>query len=199
MRPNGQIQRPLSAARPALRPLNTGLLEALRLIPCGVFILTAAHDHSRGAALVRWVQACSINPPMVLVAMPLGQAVEPLVRDSRSFALCQVGAGDRFLPRKLSHRVVPGEDPLVSILTTKAPSGSPIIDRALSYLDCELVRHLDIEGDCGLFIGLVRGGSVLHTEEPAVRYGSNGHSHGHNGADRLEQPTRNGRSARSRI
>jgi flavin reductase (DIM6/NTAB) family NADH-FMN oxidoreductase RutF len=151
-------------------------LEALRLIPSGVFVLTAAHDQSRGAALVKWVLPCSINPPMVVVAMPLGQAVEPLIRDSRSFVLCQVSAGDRFLQRKLGHRFVPGEDPLVSILTTKAPSGSPIIDRALSYLDCELVRHLDIEGDCGLFIGLIRDGRVIHAEEPAVRYGSNGHS-----------------------
>lgn len=199
MRPNGQIQRQLSIARPEPRGANASLIAAMRLIPCGVFILTAAHDHARGAALVRWIQACSLNPPMVLVAMPLGQAVEPLVRDSRSFALCQVAAADRFLPRKLSHRVVPGEDPLVSILTTKAPSGSPIIDRALSYLDCELVRHLDIEGDCGLFIGLVRSGSILHTEEPAVRYGSNGHSQGRNGVDHPEHPTRNGRGSRSRI
>jgi flavin reductase (DIM6/NTAB) family NADH-FMN oxidoreductase RutF len=151
------------------------VIEALRLLPHGLFILTAAHDQSRGAVLVNWVQPCSFTPPMVVIAMPLGRAVEPLILDSKHFALCQVAAGDRFLQRILRNDVVPGEDPLVSILTTKSPCGAPIVERAISYLECELVRHMDIEGDCSLFVGRIHGGRILNAEEPAVRYGSNGH------------------------
>jgi len=158
--------------------------DALRLIPSGMFVLTAAHEHTRGAVLVRWVQPCGGNPPMVMVAMPLGQAVEPLIRDSRSFALCQVSAEDRFTERKFATTFRPGEDPLIAMVRQSAPSGSPIIDRAISYLDCELTRHFDIESDCGLYVGLVRHAAVLNGNPPAIVIGENGHK-GDNGASTI--------------
>lgn len=148
--------------------------HAINLIPSGVFVLTAAHEHSRSGVLVRWVQQCSVVPPMVMVALPLGQAIEPLIRDSRSFALCQIGSDDRFTERKFATPASPGEDPLVAMVRYSAPSGSPIIERAVSYLDCELIRHIDIEADYGLYVGLVRHGEVLNNARPAVHLGFNG-------------------------
>jgi flavin reductase (DIM6/NTAB) family NADH-FMN oxidoreductase RutF len=149
--------------------------KALGLIPSGQYVLTAAFDHSRCGVLVKWVQRCSVSPPMVMVALPLGQRVEPLIRDSRSFALCQLAADDRFTQRKLAGTGESEDDLLVAMVRLSAPSGSPVIDRAVSYLDCELARHIDIEADCALYVGLVRHAAVLNPEHsPAVFVGLNG-------------------------
>lgn len=153
---------------------QTELLQAITRIPSGLFVLTAAHDDYRSGVLARWVQPCSISPPMVMVALAMGQPVEPLLRDSRAFALCQIGDDDRFLERKFAAAPERGEDPFVSLDIDIAPSGSPIIRRAMGYLDCELVRHVDLESDHRLYVGLVHSGALMMDGAPAVVVGPNG-------------------------
>jgi flavin reductase (DIM6/NTAB) family NADH-FMN oxidoreductase RutF len=143
-------------------PMNGQLARAIQQIPCGVFVLTSAFEHARSGALVRWVQQCSSEPAMVMFAMTKGMPVQPLIRDSRSFALCQITADDRFLLKKFETSPAHNEDPFVSIPTTCAPSGSPIISRAISWLDCELVRHIDLESNFALYVGLIHHGAVLN-------------------------------------
>jgi flavin reductase (DIM6/NTAB) family NADH-FMN oxidoreductase RutF len=146
----------------------TDLTHVLGRIPRGQFILTAAFDGARSGVLVGWVQQCATEPPMVMTAIATGLPVIPLIRDSRSFALCQISADDRLLGRKFARVPDHGEDPFVSLATGTAPSGSPIVQRALTWIDCELVRHVDLESDHGLYVGLVRAGGLLSPGDPAV-------------------------------
>src|SRR5690606_19270788 len=73
-------------------------------VPHGLFIMTAAHEDSSTGTLVRWVQRCSDDPVVILVSLRRGQGIEPLIRDSRAFAICQISEDDRFLQRKFSNR-----------------------------------------------------------------------------------------------
>ncbi len=148
--------------------MPSDLGRALGQIPAGLFVLTAAYDGSRSGVLVKWVQQCALTPPMVMVAMARGVAVEPLIRDSRGFALCQISPEDRLLQRKFATAPGQRDDSFVSLATTAAPSGSPIIERAIGFLDCEVVRHIDLESDHGLYVGLVRGGGMLNSGKPAM-------------------------------
>jgi 3-hydroxy-9,10-secoandrosta-1,3,5(10)-triene-9,17-dione monooxygenase reductase component len=145
--------------------------EAIAQIPGGLFLLTANFEDHRHAVLVKWVQQCSDNPPMVMVALSKGQPVEPLIRESRRFVLCQISADDRFLTRKFAQRE---HDPLVTLMTSTSPNGSPIIDRAMSYLDCEVVRHIELDSDHRVYVGQVHAGAVLNDGTPAVFFGING-------------------------
>ena len=155
--------------------METDLSKALGQIPCGLFILTAAYDGARSGILVEWVQQCATRPPMIMAAVSTAMPVVPLIRDNHSFALCQISASDRFLVRKFASPPSHGEDPFDGLSTRSAPSGSPIIDRALCYLDCEVVRHIDLETDHGLYVGLVRCGEVLNGGSPAILVGGNSH------------------------
>ena len=150
------------------------LAQAINRIPSGQFILTAAFDGARSGVLVSWVQQCATTPPMVMTALATGLPVIPLIRDNRGFALCQISAEDRFLARKFASAPDHGEDPFVTLATTPSPNGSPVVQRAMSYLDCELVRHVDLESDYGLYVGIVRAGGILNSGEPAVVIGTNG-------------------------
>ncbi len=144
------------------------LPRALGQIPSGLFLLTTCYDGHRSGVLVKWVQQCSVKPPMVIVAMSKGLPVEPLIRDSRCFALCQIAEDDRLLQRKFATPPDAREDPFVTIPTLEAPSGAPIVKRAVAYLDCELVRHIDLETDHALYVGRVHQGGLLNEGRPAV-------------------------------
>ena len=148
--------------------MNGELPRALGQIPSGLFLLTSGYDGNRSGVLVNWVQQCATKPPMVIVAMAKGLPVEPLIRDSRAFALCQIAEDDRLLLRKFAQTPNTGEDPFVSIPTIEAPSGSPIVKRAVAYLDCKLIRHIDLETDHAIYVGQVHQGGILNEGRPAM-------------------------------
>lgn len=178
--------------------------NSLAQIPGGLFILTSHFETQRGGVLVRWVQQCSDVPPMVMVALCKGQPVEMLIRDSHFFTLCQISADDRFLIRKFNgrngsngHASPQGsngangttsaanavdyngaaghdDDALLPLMTRAAPSGCPIVDRALSFLDCEVVRHVELDSDHRIYVGQIHSGAVLNQGTPAVHFGLRG-------------------------
>jgi len=147
--------------------MDPDLARAVGQIPRGRFILTAAYKDTRMGVLVDWVQRCGTDPPMVVAAVATGLPVIPLIRDSHCFALCQVRADDRLLERKFASPQE-NDDPFDTLATTCAPSGAPVLQRALSYLDCEVVRHIDLETDFGLYVGRVRDGRVLNGGAPLI-------------------------------
>ncbi len=152
---------------PAAPPTDPRV-SALALVPHGHFVLTAAFGDFRGGVVVRWVQQVSSAPLLVVVAIEKGQPLSPLIRDSRRFALCQIPADDRVLRKIFEPEREDLTDPFLGLSTIKAPSGAPVPTRAAAWLDCELTRHLDVEGNCELYVGLVHAGGVLPPRPPVV-------------------------------
>jgi len=136
---------------PAERPTVAPVLDR---IPSGSFILTSGHADLRAGVTVRWVQQCSTTPPMVMVAVTKGHVLSPLIRDSRSFAVCQLDPSDRSTARAFDLQT-PGIDPFIGSTVDRTPSGCPVPARALGFVDCELARHVDIDGDCEIYVGIV--------------------------------------------
>lgn len=130
--------------------------RTLRQIPGGSYVFAAQFDGRRTGIIVNSVQTCSFTPPMVCVAIPKGHWVSPLVRDSHAFGLSQVETRDRLILKKFADSGRPRDtDPFDCVPTEKLVSGSPLLVRGCLLLDCEVVRHLDLEGDCEIFIGRV--------------------------------------------
>lgn len=143
--------------------------QALGRIPGGLFLMTAAHEHRTRGVLVEWVQQVSAEPAMVLVSLQKGREIVPLIHGSHGFAINQVAGDDKLTLRKFSSDAI-DDDPLQSLDTFRRFTGSPILARTQAFLDCELVRHLDIEGDHDLYIGMIRDGGVLKGGEIKVRF-----------------------------
>ena len=136
------------------------MAPVLDRIPNGAFILTSGHADLRAGVSVKWVQQCATNPPMVMVAVPKGHVLSPLIRDSRSFAVCQLDPADRSTARAFELQT-PGIDPFIGATVDRTPSGCPVPARALGYIDCELARHVDLDGDCEIYVGTVHHASTL--------------------------------------
>jgi flavin reductase (DIM6/NTAB) family NADH-FMN oxidoreductase RutF len=125
-------------------------------IPSGRFLLTAAHGELRRGVLVRWVQQCGHAPPMVILALVKGQALSPLIRDSRHFVLCALREDDLLAARLFGPEGASEGDPFLGLPAGVARCGAPIPTRSLWFAECEMVRHLDVESDCELYVGAVR-------------------------------------------
>lgn len=171
----GKLARPLEAARPlagesppdsVIAEENTSrmdvTIEAIRAvtghIPDSAFVLTSAHDDARAGAIAMSAQPVAEEPRLIAVALRRGHPIEPLIRDSRAFALCRVHADEKLLLHKFGDHTPPDEggDPFASLPTRTLVTGSPILTKSIGALDCEVVRHLDLEADHELFVGLVR-------------------------------------------
>jgi len=142
---------------PAERPTVAPVLDR---IPAGSFVLTSAHADLRAGVSVKWVQQCSTTPPMVMVAVQKGHVLSPLIRDSRSFCVCQLDPADRSTSRAFDLQT-PGIDPFIGSPVDRTPSGCPVPARSLGYVDCELTRHVDIDGDCEIYVGIVHHAATL--------------------------------------
>lgn len=142
--------------------------SALGLFPAGLYLMTAGFDGQRGGMLVNSVQRCGSEPPLLCVAARKGHSIDPLIRDSRSFALGVLSDGDRLIQRRFKGSdSIPSEkaphgmqDPFDAIELTTLATGSPIIPRCPTWFDCEVVRRVDLEAEMELFVGMVVG--VLH-------------------------------------
>ncbi len=151
---------------------------ALGRIPQGLFILTAQHEDRRAAMVASWVQQASFTPPMVSVAVGKGRPILPLISESRFFGLCQVGAQDRLLLKHFGASAPPGDDPFLGLelLGNHHQPRVPILIHSLTYLECEVVRHVDVEGDHDIFVGTVRsagsnpGAPHVHLREDGLKY-----------------------------
>lgn len=139
---------------------DAGILRALSLLPAGHFVLTSAFEAKRSGMIVRWVQPCAEEPLLVSVAARRGHSIEPLIRDSHAFALCRVDPEDKLVARKFAVHRPPDDagDPFDSVPVETMVTGSPVLKRSQLVLDCEVVRHFDLEADHELFIGLVVAG-----------------------------------------
>lgn len=154
----GIVGRETPNWQPPPLPPPPEVVRAMELLPRGVFLLTAAFETKRAGQIVHWVQPCATEPALVCVAARNGHAVEPLIRDSHVFAVCRVDPEDRLLIRKFSPTRTPDDsgDPFDSFETERMATGAPVLKRASVVLDCEVVRHFDLEANHELYIGIVR-------------------------------------------
>ncbi len=167
---------------PDLDPVTSEAVgQAMGRLPSGLFVLTAAQDDKRMGIIVSFVQQACIHPPMVTVAIAKGRPIMPLISESRKFGLCQLADTDRLMVKKFAafNDAAVTEDPFLGFeLITGVLPKLPILANTMSYMECELVSHMDIEGDHDIFVGAVRGGALRQTkDQPHVRLRDSGQAY----------------------
>lgn len=154
---------------------RSAMSSALGAIPSGLFILTAAHEDRRLGMLIGWVQQVCFEPAMVSISIQKGIPIMPLISESRQFGLCQLAATDRALVRKFGNQADLGDDPFLGHQLIKpAMPKLPILASSKAYLECELVCHMDVEGDHDVFVGAVRGAGFKEPFDPMIHLREDG-------------------------
>jgi flavin reductase (DIM6/NTAB) family NADH-FMN oxidoreductase RutF len=128
---------------------------ALRMIPYGIYVLTA--DDGKGnvaAATVNWVTQTAFAPPLVVVGVKTDSGAYQIVKDTKNFALNMLGKDGKgvaftfFKPTKLEDGKLSGQS------FHRGATGAPLLDAATAAVECEVIRIVQ-QGDHHIVVGKV--------------------------------------------
>jgi flavin reductase (DIM6/NTAB) family NADH-FMN oxidoreductase RutF len=151
-----------------LPPPSEETLQAMTRIPSCQCLLTSGFGEVRDGRLIERVQQCGTQPPMLLVAMEKGHPLSPLIRDSRTFAISLLDPSERALQRIFGPERRIGDDPFLTYRHRTGVLGAPIVTRCVAWFDCEVVRHLDMETNFELYVGVVHAGGLGDAPVPRL-------------------------------
>lgn len=138
---------------------------ALRMIPYGLYILTAESPEGEiAAATVNWVTQTSFNPPLVAVGVKSDSGAHGIIKTAGSFCLNILGKDQQsaayafFKPAKREGNTISGE------AFHSGSTGAPVLDSVPGYLECKLVETLE-KGDHSIFVGEVVDAGLTQSPE----------------------------------
>src|ERR1700691_4371358 len=140
---------------------------ALRMIPYGIYVLTA--DDGKGnvaAATVNWVTQSAFAPPLVVAAIKADSGAYKVVKDARAFVLNMLGKEHKgvafafFKPTEVKDGKLSGQ------AFRKGEVGAPILTDAVAAVECR-VKHIIEDGDHHIVVGEVVEAHVM--KPPAGR------------------------------
>jgi flavin reductase (DIM6/NTAB) family NADH-FMN oxidoreductase RutF len=138
---------------------------ALRMIPYGLYVLTAQDKGGRvAAATVNWVTQVAFEPPLIVVGVKVDSHAHPLIKEAQAFALNILGKGQQavaytfFKPAELKGDTISGEP------FRAGTTGAPILTNAPAFVECRLEATVE-KGDHSVFVGRVVEAGVTKTPE----------------------------------
>ena len=138
---------------------------ALRMIPYGLYVLTAENANGDvAAATVNWVTQVSFEPPLVVVGVKADSLAHSVIKETGVFALNMLGQGDQgdaftfFKSHQADEETIAGQS------FTRGETGSPLFESAFAFIDCKLVDTVE-KGDHSVFVGEVVNAGVPNPPE----------------------------------
>jgi flavin reductase (DIM6/NTAB) family NADH-FMN oxidoreductase RutF len=129
---------------------------ALRMIPYGLFVLTAAgEDGKMTAATINWVTQASFTPPLVAVGVKADSHSHALIDATKAFVLNVIAKGDNgvafnfFKPAAVEGNTIGGEAFALGTVVR-----APVLAKAPAHVECRVVDAVK-RGDHTLFVGEV--------------------------------------------
>jgi flavin reductase (DIM6/NTAB) family NADH-FMN oxidoreductase RutF len=120
---------------------------ALRMIPYGIYVLTA--DDGKGgvaAATVNWVTQTAFAPPLVVVGVKTDSGAYGIVKSTKTFTLNMLGKAHKGLAFTF-FKPAPVEGGKISCQAFhKGANGAPILDAALAAVECKVTSIVE-QGD----------------------------------------------------
>jgi flavin reductase (DIM6/NTAB) family NADH-FMN oxidoreductase RutF len=133
---------------------------ALRMIPYGLYVLTAENkDGKVTASTVNWVTQTAFQPPLVVVGVKADSGAHGIIKESKAFALNILGKEQKaqaftfFKPLDREGNTIGGEP------FRKGALGAPILENAPAFVECSLVETIE-KGDHSIFVGEVKDAGV---------------------------------------
>ncbi len=139
---------------------------ALRMIPYGIYVMTAERGGEIAAATVNWVTQTAFAPPLVAVGVKTDSGAYGIAKEAGGFALNMLGKGQQglafgfFKPATVEGDKVSGEP------FHAGSTGAPILENAIASVECQIVEIVE-QGDHHIFVGEVVDANV--TKQPEGR------------------------------
>lgn len=140
--------------------------QVLGHFPTGVVVIAALVDGRPAGLSVNSFTAVSLDPPLVAFCANRRSASWAAIRRSGSFCVSVLGEGQEALSRIFATR---GTAKFDGVGWSAADSGSPLLDGALAWVDCD-IEAVHAGGDHEICVGRVRSLGVEREDGPLVFY-----------------------------
>jgi len=128
---------------------------ALRMIPYGIYVLTAeAGDGRVAAATVNWATQCSFSPPLIALGVKTDSAAHEIVKDVKHFALNILGKGQGDMAYTFFKTVEREGNTIGGQAFSPGSTGVPVLDATTAVLECALTDTVE-RGDHSVFVAEV--------------------------------------------
>jgi flavin reductase (DIM6/NTAB) family NADH-FMN oxidoreductase RutF len=144
-----------------------------RSITLGVYAVGVSDGQQRDAFTAAWIMQASFEPLLLAVSINPDNASYELLHASGGFTVNVLKQGQLELARRLGTRSGRDEDKLVGVRCHPGRLGSPILDDALAYFECELMGRTRA-GDHELVLGRVVDGKILDPAAEPLTYADTG-------------------------
>ena len=139
-------------------------------MPYGLYVVGARDGERRNGMTLNWATQVSFEPKLVGIGVEKDAFTHELISEGGCFSLNVISREDRAIVRKF---VKPAEVDTEAKTLNGIPyhdgvSGAPILDQAVSFVDCRVVNPVDCGGHT-FFIGeVVDAGFLTDNEETEV-------------------------------
>jgi flavin reductase (DIM6/NTAB) family NADH-FMN oxidoreductase RutF len=157
----------------AQREAGNELSDLFHRITLGVYVVGVADGQRRDAFTAAWVMQASFNPLLLAVSINPDNASYELLHASGGFTVNVLKRGQLELARRFGTRSGRKEDKLAGIKSHPGRRGTPILDDALAYFDCEVVGRTRA-GEHELVLGRVVDGKILDRGAAPLTYAETG-------------------------
>jgi len=140
----------------------------LRAVPYGLYVIGVKDKDSHHAFTGSWLSQCSMKPPRIMLGVQHGSHSLALMEQSKVFTVNFVSKNDRKIPEQFFKPSPPAGNRFGDISYSVKKTGAPILDAAISYLECEVKDILDAGGDHSIVIGEVVEAEVRKNEPPLI-------------------------------
>ncbi|HEX6290964.1 MAG TPA: flavin reductase family protein [Herpetosiphonaceae bacterium] len=150
----------------ALAPVDKATFrQALSQFASGVTVVTTAYEGSYHGITVSAFSSLSLDPPLVLVCIDRRGRSHELLAKAGVFAVNILSEERADLSQHFASRI---EDKFANVDYHLGQTGVPLLDGALTTIECRLVNQWP-GGDHSIFVGEVVGAAV-HDEADALVY-----------------------------
>jgi 3-hydroxy-9,10-secoandrosta-1,3,5(10)-triene-9,17-dione monooxygenase reductase component len=146
------------------------LRQVMRSYPQGVSVVTAQPpgEEPRGIT-VSSLLSVSLDPPLILVSIAKNARAHPAIEKAGAFAVNLLAEDQGPLSEHFAVSGLSSEEQFGSLRYRPSPSGAPLIEGCVAFLDCRVV-DVSAYADHSFFIGEVEEGEVTREARPLVYY-----------------------------
>ncbi len=138
--------------------------QVLGHFPTGVTVVTADTDTGPTGMAVGSFASVSLDPPLVAFFPGAGSSSWPRIESAGSFCVNVLAEDQEEVCRRFASK---GDDKFTGLGWRPAPSGAPLLDGVLAWIDCD-IESVTEAGDHYCVMGRVRELEVVHDGAPLV-------------------------------
>ncbi|GCF07034.1 flavin reductase family protein [Dictyobacter arantiisoli] len=142
--------------------------QALGSLASGVTVVTTQHQGQLHGTTVSSFCSLSLQPPLILIGIDLQATIHDLILESEIFAVNILAEHAEALSGHFARRL---PDKFSNVSYRLGSLGAPLLDDAVSRLECRLVARYP-GGDHSIFVGEVVATSTQAQSQPLVYFRS---------------------------